>query len=62
MWAIGMDRELKTPSTVLMAASQRRLKAQGHFKWLSLNLWSTISDLTTDCIGLTSVDEGAKSV
>jgi hypothetical protein len=42
-----------------MAASQRRLKAQGQ---LCLNSWFPISYLTTDCIELTSVDVSAKSV
>jgi len=42
-----------------MAASQRRLKAQGQ---LCLNSWFPISYSTTDCIELTSVDVSAKSV
>jgi hypothetical protein len=45
---MAKDRELKTPRTVVIAASQRRLKGQGLSKKLSLNSGSSISDLTTD--------------
>ncbi len=46
---MAKDKELKTPSTVVMAASQRRLKGQGLSKKFSLNSGSSISDLTIDC-------------